>query len=114
MKKFIKVMKALSDSNRVNIIKLLQKRVLCVCEIRTALGIAQSTVSKHLKILEEAGLIIYTKDGQWVNYQLAEQANNPYAATMLESLRDWLENDTDVKELMSKLPTIRRDLICGM
>ena len=52
MKEFIKAMKALSDPNRVKIIKLLQRRVLCVCEIQEALGLAQSTASKHLKILE--------------------------------------------------------------
>ena len=55
MKAFIKVMKALSDPNRIKIIKLLQHKRLCVCELQYALGISQPTVSKHLKILEEAG-----------------------------------------------------------
>ena len=49
MRDFIKVMKALSDPNRVKMIKMLQLRVLCVCEIQEALGLAQSTASKHLK-----------------------------------------------------------------
>jgi ArsR family transcriptional regulator len=47
-------MKALSDPNRVKIIKMLQQKVLCVCEMRAALNIAQPTVSKHLKLLEDA------------------------------------------------------------
>jgi DNA-binding transcriptional ArsR family regulator len=47
-------MKALSDPNRVKMMKMLQARPLCVCEIKAALGIAQSTASKHLKILEDA------------------------------------------------------------
>jgi ArsR family transcriptional regulator, arsenate/arsenite/antimonite-responsive transcriptional repressor len=51
MKEFIRVMKALSDPNRVKIIKLLQRRTLCVCEIKEALGLAQSSSNKHLKIL---------------------------------------------------------------
>ena len=54
MKEFIKVMKALSDPNRVKLVKMLQKRTMCVCEVQAALGIAQPTVSKHLKILEGA------------------------------------------------------------
>ena len=54
MKNFIKVMKALSDPNRIKIIKILQHKMMCVCELRAALEIAQPTVSKHLKILEEA------------------------------------------------------------
>ena len=52
MKSFVKVMKALSDPGRVKIMKMLQRKVMCVCEIQAALGIAQSTASKHLKILE--------------------------------------------------------------
>ena len=50
MREFIKVMKALSDPNRVKMIKLLQRKVMCVCEITEALGLAQSSISKHLKI----------------------------------------------------------------
>jgi ArsR family transcriptional regulator len=68
MKDFIKVMKALSDPNRVKIVKMLQHKLMCVCELQEALQIAQSSVSKHLKILEEAGLVDYKKDGLWVNY----------------------------------------------
>jgi len=47
-------MKALSDSNRVKIIKMLQHRSMCVCELREVLQVSQPTVSKHLKILERA------------------------------------------------------------
>lgn len=63
MKDFILVIKALSDPNRVKLLKMLQERVMCVCEIQAALGIAQPTVSKHLKILESAGLVGRKKDG---------------------------------------------------
>jgi len=72
VKAFLKVMRALSDPNRVKIIKMLQHKVMCVCEMRAALQIAQPSVSKHLKILEDAGLVIFHKDGMWVNYQLAD------------------------------------------
>ena len=44
---------------------------MCVCELQAALGIAQPTVSSHLKVLEEAGLVESAKEGQWVNYSLA-------------------------------------------
>ena len=54
MKEFTRVMKALSDPNRVKIVKLLERRSLCVCELQAALGIAQPTVSSHLKVLEDA------------------------------------------------------------
>jgi ArsR family transcriptional regulator len=72
MKDFLRVMKALSDPNRVKIVKMLQHRSMCVCEMQAALDIAQPSVSKHLKILEEAGLVVSQKDGMWVNYYLSD------------------------------------------
>ncbi len=111
MKQFIKVMKALSDPTRVRIMKLLQHRMLCVCEIREALGIAQSTTSKHLKILEEAGLATFRKDGLWVNYYLADGSDSPYAATLIGSLRHWLDDDPEIQSIVEKLPDIHREFI---
>lgn len=113
MREFIKVMKALSDPSRVKMVKMLQQRVMCVCEIQEALGLAQSTVSKHLKILEEAGLIAFSKEGPWVNYRPADGARNPYAASLMGNLRYWLENDPEVVALVARLPEIRRESICG-
>jgi ArsR family transcriptional regulator len=106
-------MKALSDPNRVKMIKLVQRRVMCVCEIQAILGLAQSTASKHLKILEEAGLIVSFKDGLWVNYRPAEGAQSPYAASMLGSLRHWLEEEKEIIELAARLPQIRREILCA-
>lgn len=112
MKEFVKIMKALSDPNRVKMIKMLQQRVLCVCEITEALGLAQSTASKHLKILEETGLITYSKEGLWVNYRLSDGAKNSYVATLLGNLRHWLDGDPEVAALLARLPNIRREDIC--
>ncbi len=81
-------------------------------KIKEALGLAQSTVSKHLKILEEAGLVNFTKDGLWVNYHLADGAESPYVANLLGNLRHWLESDDDVVKLVERLPEIRRENIC--
>jgi len=106
-------MKALSDPNRVKMVKLLQHKEMCVCEIQVALGLAQSTASKHLKILEEAGLTTYYKDKLWVNYSLADGTDSPYAANLLGSLKHWLDEDPELADIVEKLPTIRREDICG-
>jgi ArsR family transcriptional regulator, arsenate/arsenite/antimonite-responsive transcriptional repressor len=113
VKSFLKVMKALSDPSRVKIMKMLQRRVMCVCEIQAALGIAQSTASKHLKILEDAGLITYQKDGLWVNYELADGSQSPFAASLIGNLRHWLEDNPDMKKLLERLSGIHRENICG-
>lgn len=112
MNGFIKVMKALSDPNRVKIVKMLQQKPMCVCEIRAALGIAQPTASSHLKVLEDAGLVGYQKSGQWVNYHLADGDDSPYSAVILGSLRHWLNDDPQIVRLMERLPGIRREDIC--
>ena len=113
MKGFLKVTKALSDPNRVKIIKMLQQRALCVCEIQAALKLAQPTVSKHLKQLEEAGLVDSQKDGLWVNYRLTDGSSSPYAASLLGNLRHWLQEDPDITVLIhKKLPTLDRNEIC--
>ena len=112
MRQFIKVAKALSDRSRVKIVKMLQHRSMCVCEIQAALELAQPTVSKHLKILEEAGLVTYSKSGLWVNYSLGDGKSNPYAATLLGNLKHWLESDPEVIDLTQRLPGIDREQIC--
>ncbi|MCF8082219.1 MAG: metalloregulator ArsR/SmtB family transcription factor [Deltaproteobacteria bacterium] len=113
MRKFTKVMKALSDPNRVKIVKMLQHRAMCVCEIREALGISQPSASKHLRILGEAGLVDYRKDGLWVNYFLTDGGESPYVSSIMGNLRHWLEDDPDIGELIQKLPAIRREDICS-
>ena len=112
MKSFLKVMKALSDPNRVKIIKLLQQKMMCVCELRGALKIAQPTVSKHLKILEEAGLVDFAKDGLWVNYYLADGKTSPYAASLLGNLKHWLEDDPEISDLVEIVPFLNREELC--
>ncbi|MDD4273067.1 MAG: metalloregulator ArsR/SmtB family transcription factor [Desulfobacter postgatei] len=108
MKTFIKVMKALSDPNRIKMMKMLQKRSLCVCEIQQLLGVAQSTTSKHLKILEDADLVKSFKDGLWVNYTLSDGSDSPFAASMIGNLKHWLDSDSQIKELTKLLPDIDR------
>ena len=111
MKPFIRVMKALSDPSRVKIIKMLEKKELCVCELTAALGLAQPTVSKHLKQLEDAELVEYSKDGPWVNYRLATEAESPFATAMLKQMSQWLNDDKDIVNLILQLPALDRDLI---
>jgi ArsR family transcriptional regulator len=112
MKEFTQVMKALSDPTRVKIVKALQVKTLCVCEIQSALNLAQPTISKHLKVLEDAGLVISRKCGLWVNYSLADGTGSPYAATLLGNLKHWLQNEPIIAALMEKLPSISREAVC--
>lgn len=110
MKDFIRVMKALSDPNRVKVVKVLQQRDMCVCEIQEALGLSQPTVSKHLKILEDAGIVQSKKDGLWVCYSLSG-GGSPYASSLLGNLKHWIEDDPEIKALREYIPGIQRELV---
>lgn len=112
MKSFVRVMKALSEPNRVRMVKLLGHRELCVCELQHLFGLAQSTVSKHLKILEEAGLIDYRKEGLWIIYRLSAGEESEYAKALLEHLHGWLEHDPKLQEMAARLPQLERGRIC--
>lgn len=97
-------MKALSDPNRVRVLKLLEGKELCVCEIQNVLGLAQSTVSKHMKLLEDAGLVDRSRQGTWIIYSLADGSESAYAKTMLSELRHWLDDDRELRNMISALP----------
>jgi len=112
MQEFIAVMKALREPNRVKIVKLLQRGELCVCEIQAALGISQGCTSKHLEILERAGLLERRKKGLWTYFLLAGASRSASAASILGNLRHWLEEDPEVAETIAKLPNIRRRNLC--
>jgi ArsR family transcriptional regulator, arsenate/arsenite/antimonite-responsive transcriptional repressor len=70
MRQFMAIIKALADENRVRAMVALRGGELCVCQIIELLGLAPSTVSKHMSILKQAGLVEATKRGRWVYYRL--------------------------------------------
>lgn len=77
MQTVIRVTKALADPNRVMIIKMLEQREMCACEIVSALKLAQPTISKHLKQLVDANLIHTRRQGSWAYYRLVHAAELP-------------------------------------
>jgi ArsR family transcriptional regulator len=103
MRELVTVMKALSDPGRVKVLKMLEAREMCACEIIGLLGLAQPTVSRHLKVLADAGLIRGRKVGPWVHYSLASVPDSPYARGMLAALPGWLEHDPEIKAMRQAL-----------
>ncbi|GKT07790.1 helix-turn-helix transcriptional regulator [Desulforhabdus sp. TSK] len=106
MQEFVKVMKAFSEPNRVKIVKLLQHRSMCVEELQSILGIAQPTVSNHLKVLSFAGLLACSRKGFWVYYYPSDGSSSPFAASMLGNLKHWLEDDEEFLQLMDRASSI--------
>ncbi|BBE30595.1 transcriptional regulator [Tepiditoga spiralis] len=71
--KRIRILKALAHSERLKIIEMLKKEPTCVCEMNEKSNFSQSNISQHLKILRDADLVKYTKDGNKVIYSLANE-----------------------------------------
>ena len=92
MKQFLDITSALSDETRLRALLSLREGELCLCQIIEILTLAPSTVSKHMSVLREAGLVTARKDGRWQYYQLAETTASPNrsrfcAATPTEYIR---------------------------
>ncbi len=113
MRQGIKTFKALSDPNRIRIIKMLQIKPLCVCEITEVLDLATSTVSKHLSMLRDAGFIVDEKDGKWVNYRVEESEWNKYSAEIIPLMHAWFNDDDQVQSDKVKLEAVDRYVICS-
>jgi len=72
MREVLSIMKALGDENRLRVLYALQGRELCLCQIVEMLGLATSTVSRHMSILQQARLVDSRKEGRWTYFRLAE------------------------------------------
>lgn len=108
MREFLLITKALSDENRVRAMMALSGGKLCVCQIIELLGLAPSTVSKHMAILHQAGLVDSRKDGRWIYYQLAEEAELPCARKILATMLDCLGKDACVREDTKRMKAVRK------
>ncbi|MEW5733247.1 MAG: metalloregulator ArsR/SmtB family transcription factor [Thermodesulfobacteriota bacterium] len=113
MKATVKLLKALADGNRAKIVAMLNEREMCVCEVTAALGLSQSTVSKHLRVMEDAGLVFSRKEGLWVNYALDRARLSEPSAALLDSVLALIASDPEIEALKKALPRIRREEICG-
>ena len=107
-----KIFKALSDPNRLRILKALQTKVLCVCEIRELLQLANSTVSQHLRILKEEGFILEEKAGKWVNYSINPRPSDPRISSILSTLDFWIGDENVINADKKKICGLDRLLIC--
>ncbi|MGB2957683.1 MAG: metalloregulator ArsR/SmtB family transcription factor [Bacteroidota bacterium] len=112
MRDLLKILKALSDSQRLRIVKMLSIRPLCVCEITEVLELAQSTVSKHLSILRDADLILDEKHGKWVNYSLNSSSGSERMKELLDMVSGWLPDDETIRRDAKRVKTVDRELIC--
>lgn len=99
MRDFLNITKALSDESRVRTLMFLRGGELCVCQIIEMLGLAPSTVSKHMAILVQAGLVERRKNGKWHYYRLSDED----ASVLVQDAMKWL------RSALVKSPVVTED-----
>lgn len=96
MRQLVDVAKALSDPSRVRILAALKGRELCVCQVVELLGLAPSTVSKHMSVLRRAYLVDYRKSGRWAYYRRTGRDAPRQAQAALRWLDGAVEHDPEI------------------
>ncbi len=107
MRRFLSLSKALSDSSRVRVLLALRQGELCLCQLVELLGFAPSTVSRHLELLQRAGLVEQRKDGRWRYFRLAGPESPRVVREALRWVRDNLANDETIVADRKRLESIR-------
>ena len=87
-----KVFKAFCDENRLMIIEMLQSGEKCACHLLEKMHIGQSTLSHHMKILCESGIVVSRKEGKWTYYSISNEGSK-YAGELLEELTQVSSNE---------------------
>jgi ArsR family transcriptional regulator, arsenate/arsenite/antimonite-responsive transcriptional repressor len=115
MERDAEVFQSLADPTRLRLIHLLRRRgEICVCELVDALGVPQYNVSRHLRILQNAGWLEDRRAGKWVYYRLTRDLK-PYQRSLLEAVTRLRDERRDLKEDEARAGRrlkLRQDGVC--
>jgi ArsR family transcriptional regulator len=115
MRDLMNITKALADANRVRVLLALRGGELCACQITELFGLAPSTMSKHMSVLYQAGLVDSRKDGRWIYFRLPD---GKAPATVKKAI-DWITKAAEGQprvqqdaELLKKIMKLDPTEIC--
>lgn len=102
-------MKALGDQNRFRIVMMLMKRPLCVCELLEVLDIAGGTMSNHLKVLKNAGLISQKKSGKWIEYTISDKSSRD----LIDYISAFIVDKSVIEEDRTQIESLDKNFCSG-
>ena len=108
MQRFIAIAKAVADESRVRALLALRDGELCLCQVIDVLGLAPSTVSKHMDLLYQAGLVHRRKEGRWHYFRLAGTEAPVMVRQAVRWVLDSLRDEPQVVGDTKKVCCIRR------
>jgi ArsR family transcriptional regulator len=106
-----RLFRALGDETRLGIVALLSHEELCVCHLQEALRLSQPHVSRHLATLRSAGVVESRREGSWIYYRLAPQAD-PECERQLKTLVRSFENRAALRRDVARLVKLRGPEAC--
>lgn len=99
MQEFLKITGAINDESRILILAFLQKYgKLCVCDLQNSLNMNQSRLSRHLKILKDAGFLEVDRQGVWAYYGVRKDLND-FCKDILKNLNTLVLSLPDFKRI---------------
>lgn len=116
MDSLLAITRALSDENRVRALLALGDQEVCVCQLIELLQLAPSTVSKHMAVLKQAGLVSGQKKGRWMYYRLPGTAASATVRQALEWVRQAASEEARIRtdaDRMKKILKTKREMLCG-
>ncbi len=108
MRDLMRITKALADETRIRALLALREGELCACQVTEVFGLAPSTMSKHLSILYQAGLVESRKAGRWAYFRLPRKDSCSAVSHALEWILAAAESQPRVKEDARVLKRIRK------
>ena len=81
---YLPVLKALGDVNRLTILQMLSQEEVCACRLLDCLDMSQSTLSHHMKLLCDSGMVLPRKEGKWVRYSINEKKQRSFLPFLLK------------------------------
>lgn len=108
MREVLSITKALSDESRLRALIAVRDGELCLCQIIQVLGLSPATVSKHMNILGQAGLVTRARQGKWRFYRLADGSASRAVRRALDWVLGELRNDPRVNEDARNIRKVRR------
>ena len=106
MRELLVITKALADENRLRSVGLLRHHELCLCQIVEVLGLASSSVSRHMSILQQARLVESRKEGRWAYFRLADDDAPRPVHEILETILASLSREKQAKADQKSLKAV--------
>lgn len=108
MRELLAITKALSDESRLRALVTIKDGELCLCQIIQVLGLSPATVSKHMDVLERAGLVQRRRQGKWRYYSLSDSSATGLSRSALKWVFEQLPKDARLVEDARKTQKVRR------